>query len=460
MNRIPPPPPSPELSTSPPPTSDLGGEKHELSPDASNTKSEQKKPDVSKALANTFVNMDVRNLKWMWTGLTFGKSGSPKSTTPSTPGLVPPSVSDAVPEDAEDILGSTREEREIEVDTESLQDAITSENVHLPSARGSPAGNSPAPLSNSLTEDSPGLEPVSNTPLDEQAIESTPSTVSQDQNLTDHLVPQNSTPHQSESNTSVATFAAVQSGASEAESVARSSSPQEPPLVFSNTPVYLSEPGTPEQTCRQRVFRVTVSKIIISVLFFISICSQKGKRTFVFVGEENDDIDLIELAENVVRLLNEVQRVLRDAHERSAAIFNLMTVVADDCTRELEGSALTVTRILEPQDKHIVSAGSYASTSSAGFSTTAPNLFNAREILHRFALIIATYSLTHWSLYSGFDVLEVFSRGQNPQHWYIGRRGLNAGDNDAEVYMEVARKESTLSDVDNGLASVVSRFVT
>ena len=65
---------------------------------------------------------------------------------------------------------------------------------------------------------------------------------------------------------------------------------------------------------------------------------------------------------------------------------------------------------------------------------------------------------------SELDVLEVFSRGQNPQHWHIGRRGLdmNCGskfeNEPGEVYMEVARKESTLADVDNGLAGVANRY--
>lgn len=66
-------------------------------------------------------------------------------------------------------------------------------------------------------------------------------------------------------------------------------------------------------------------------------------------------------------------------------------------------------------------------------------------------------------LSSDHDVLEVFSRGQNPQHWYIGKRGLGtAADGRAvegEAYMEVSRKETTLTDVDNELAGVVRRFI-
>lgn len=65
--------------------------------------------------------------------------------------------------------------------------------------------------------------------------------------------------------------------------------------------------------------------------------------------------------------------------------------------------------------------------------------------------------------YSDFDVLEVFSRGQHPQHWHLARRGLGTDKDgnalNGEVFMEIARKESTLSDVDNELTGVVKRYV-
>lgn len=57
------------------------------------------------------------------------------------------------------------------------------------------------------------------------------------------------------------------------------------------------------------------------------------------------------------------------------------------------------------------------------------------------------------------DIHEVFSRGQNPQYWHIARRGLNAGDNaeDGEAFMEVFRKEASLTDVDNALAALIRK---
>lgn len=60
------------------------------------------------------------------------------------------------------------------------------------------------------------------------------------------------------------------------------------------------------------------------------------------------------------------------------------------------------------------------------------------------------------------EILEVFSRGQNPQHWHIAKRGVEAVDGplsggDGQVYLEVSRKESSLNDVDNVLAGVVRK---
>jgi hypothetical protein len=56
----------------------------------------------------------------------------------------------------------------------------------------------------------------------------------------------------------------------------------------------------------------------------------------------------------------------------------------------------------------------------------------------------------------------VFSRGQNPQHWHVTRRGLGTDDGgnnlNGEVLLEVSRKEASLTDVDNVLVSVVKRF--
>ena len=62
-----------------------------------------------------------------------------------------------------------------------------------------------------------------------------------------------------------------------------------------------------------------------------------------------------------------------------------------------------------------------------------------------------------------FDISEVFSRGQNPQHWHVGRRGLGTDQDgivaEGEVYMEVSRKESSLTDVDNVISGYIRKFM-
>jgi hypothetical protein len=65
--------------------------------------------------------------------------------------------------------------------------------------------------------------------------------------------------------------------------------------------------------------------------------------------------------------------------------------------------------------------------------------------------------------FSNPRLCEVFSRGQNPQHWHVAKRGLggigssnNTASND-EVFMEVFRKEASLTDADNVLLGFVKK---
>ena len=62
-------------------------------------------------------------------------------------------------------------------------------------------------------------------------------------------------------------------------------------------------------------------------------------------------------------------------------------------------------------------------------------------------------------------LLEVFSRGQNPQHRHVVKKGLStlplsengSTGGDGLAFMEVFRKEASLTDVDNVLAGVVRK---
>jgi len=105
---------------------------------------------------------------------------------------------------------------------------------------------------------------------------------------------------------------------------------------------------------------------------------------------------------------------------------------------------------------------------------------SVKNVLQKSQYIISTphdltYTATSFSPSSGHfhdeqhildtdpEVLELFSRGQNPQDWHLAKRGLGMDENgsavDGNVYMQIGRKEATLSDVDNELAGVIRRFM-
>ncbi|KAI0705155.1 hypothetical protein BC835DRAFT_1314582 [Cytidiella melzeri] len=409
MQRIPPPPP-PSVGDSA--DADFTAVQDTTVAINKDSNTEKKTTEGTKVMSNPFANMDVRNLKWMWTGLTFGKGSSSKSTTPAVTTHFPPSENLPLPQEqeAEGNSDLSRPETETEIDTESLQDAIESENVHL-SSRSSPACASAAALVDTPADrvKGSGIEDDNAShykETGEAVVVATENVKGVEYGLMDDIASSHNTYDPKESVSEAETQDALASPLT-----ARPPSEHEPPPTFLSAPVYLEDPGSQEHsTTRKRVFHAT-----------------KGFLTFAFVGEENQDVNLDSLAEHVAILLDDVNETLHAAHER-----------------ESQGSVLTVTKILEPQDTHILSTGAYT-LSSTGFSSSSEQLFAAREVLR-----------------SDLDVVEVFSRGQNPQHWHLGRRNLdiagNVGSAQGEVYMEVARKENTLTDVDNRLASVVNRF--
>ena len=54
-------------------------------------------------------------------------------------------------------------------------------------------------------------------------------------------------------------------------------------------------------------------------------------------------------------------------------------------------------------------------------------------------------------------ILEQFSRTATSQTWYITKR-VSTTDGEQDVHMEIGRKQSSLVDVDNDLASLVQRL--
>jgi len=135
-----------------------------------------------------------------------------------------------------------------------------------------------------------------------------------------------------------------------------------------------------------------------------------------------------------------------------------LSLVANRCIRLLEdihtaaeaesettsASLPSATKILQPKDRHMISSDHFTD-SSPGFAPKSEQFYNGKQLLDKDS-----------------DISEVFSRGQNPQHWHVARRGLGVDDHgnevNGEVFLEISRKEASLTDVDNVLVSVVKRF--
>lgn len=126
---------------------------------------------------------------------------------------------------------------------------------------------------------------------------------------------------------------------------------------------------------------------------------------------------------------------------------------------------MTAAKILQPKDTHVFSVeGGYAVTGVGGFKSTSEHLYHAQQLIEGFVDILGLFhsnSADAW-IRSDQDIVEVFSRDSNPQHWHIAREGKNLDSEgratENTVYYHSASKESSLADVDNGVAAVVRKF--
>jgi len=134
------------------------------------------------------------------------------------------------------------------------------------------------------------------------------------------------------------------------------------------------------------------------------------------------------------------------------------SVVADRCIRLLDdirtaveadseassASLPSATKILQPKDRHMISSEHFTD-SSPGFAPKSEQFYNGKQLLDKDS-----------------EISEVFCRGQNPQHWHVARRGLGIDEHgheiDGDIFLEISRKEASLTDVDNVLLSIVKRF--
>ncbi|OSD02951.1 hypothetical protein PYCCODRAFT_1477255 [Trametes coccinea BRFM310] len=419
LSRIPPP-PTPvarnnSSGPSPPPVAPAVSSKP---PAPASTKLESKADES--ATASTILGMpalppmnlglDMKNLKWTWPGyLTFGKSnaGSKTSTTPQTPSagtvVTPPtpSVADPPSTTAQEGLhpeaaakdGSTKRET-LEVDTASLLEAISTESMGSHTRAASPA---PSTLSRSTQ-----LPESSGKPAGEGASAG-PSAASSPV----HEQGQGGEPESG----------APQPGPMQQPpwSGGTGESAPRPAREFLRAIVHLASESDPLATEKKRVLHLT----------------HRG-CTVAIVVDIDHTLDVEKAADAAVEAIESMTRVIEDDKQQSK-----------------EQQIPSATKILQPKDRYVlVTDDGYTTSSPPRFDSRSEHLYDAQQLLH-----------------SAHDVQEVFSRGQNPQHWSVARRGLSlgagagaaGGEEGGEAYMEVARKEATLTDVDNALAGAVRR---
>ncbi|RPD64248.1 hypothetical protein L226DRAFT_611828 [Lentinus tigrinus ALCF2SS1-7] len=344
-------------------------------------------------MPNVNFNLDMKNVKWNWpTYLTFGRGGgTSKSASPIPPSPSPMPITLATVVDPpqvqtpenDDGLRSTSIRREtLDVDTASLLEAITTESMGSYTRAASPA---PSALSKSSQLGESGTQSALNTGGSVSPVDDASSPDGSHDPIPDTMQ-------------SPPLLPTIEIGTRPARS-------------FLASTVHIAIPTDVHATRKQRVLHLT-----------------QGECTVAIVADVDHDLDLTWLADETVSLIGNIEEVVvEEAQMRD---------------KQIPSAA----KILQPQDRYIISKNEYTSSSAAGFPSRSEHLYNGQHLLR-----------------SGLDILEVFSRGQNPQHWHIGKRGLgNTAEGrqvDDEVFMEVARKETTLTDVDNELAGVVRRFV-
>jgi|SRR5882762_763120 hypothetical protein len=152
------------------------------------------------------------------------------------------------------------------------------------------------------------------------------------------------------------------------------------------------------------------------------------------------------------------------------------SVVADRCIRLLDdirtaveadseassASLPSATKILQPKDRHMISSEHFTD-SSPGFAPKSEQFYNGKQLLDKYvsdSRLLLSLHLNEACRDS--EISEVFCRGQNPQHWHVARRGLGIDEHgheiDGDIFLEISRKEASLTDVDNVLLSIVKRF--
>ncbi|KAK1219669.1 hypothetical protein PQX77_017620 [Marasmius sp. AFHP31] len=183
--------------------------------------------------------------------------------------------------------------------------------------------------------------------------------------------------------------------------------PHTPPRPFLSIGVHIADPFNPLLTKKRKVH----------------ILSQPGRLIVLASLAEDYDLhaDVLDtISAKVDSLFVEIDKTTNDPPKSASS----------------DGTT-PVAKLLQQKDRHIMALPQFTVSSSASqkrFTSKSQHLFNVQQFLE-----------------SDPEIKEVFSRGQNPQNWHVGRR-VKEGD---AVYMEVYSKESSLTDVDNSLTGVV-----
>ncbi|KAJ7906039.1 hypothetical protein B0H13DRAFT_2507841 [Mycena leptocephala] len=194
--------------------------------------------------------------------------------------------------------------------------------------------------------------------------------------------------------------------------------PEPEPAVFVSTTVHLARADdTQEATRRRRLFYLVRDRLLVALI----------------------DLD------DANPLAPDSAEPQLQAEEASILAASLVAAMEDDPEKSVD-TLPSATKILQPKDRYALSSARLAIT-SPDFTSRSGHLYDARLLLQA----------------SDPAISEVFSRGRNPQHWHVARCGVQdagAGDDGGateEMYMEVFRKETSLTDAYNALAGVILR---
>ncbi|KAJ7698968.1 hypothetical protein B0H17DRAFT_1257950 [Mycena rosella] len=344
---------------------------------------------------NLDLNVKMDMPKWNWPGyLTFGKGGK---RPPDLLAVTPMNENRGSPQETPGFERTMN----FEVDRSALEDAMHSERIPLPRANTADAadGHSISETIVPRKEDDPA--DGSGAPAEAAAPEAQADVSDEPAHEPEAPV----TPEPALPNT-----------------------PEPEPAEFSATTVHLAPVEDPQATRRRRLYYLVVSAPSSPAR------SQRDRVLVALVGLDGSDSEQIEPDPAALRPW---------AHQAAALAETIAATVAADPTQSAIDLLPSATKILQPKDRHALSSSRFT-IRSADFESHSGHLYNARQLLAD----------------SEPGISEVFSRGQNPQHWHVARRGLGTERGDAadeEVYMEVFRKEASLTDVDNALAGVIRK---